>query len=166
MIKNNLHTLHKIVTLEQTKSYAIDIGVLGCDLMYFKQTDYGPDPYVTNIQHSAMQNENYRTAIWTGKYAQMTLMCIPPCQDIGLEIHPDTDQFIRVEHGCGIAMMGKQECLCDLRQMISCGDVVFVPAGTWHNIVNTGTKALKLSTIYAPPHHPKCTIHQTKNDAK
>ena len=134
--------------------------------MYSKQSDYGPQTYIANVANAAMENDNFRTAIWTGTYAQMTLMCIPPCQDIGLEIHPDTDQIIRVEHGCGVALMGKSECCFDCRKNLQKGDVVFVPAGTWHNIINTGRVPLKISTIYAPPHHPRYTVHHTKADAE
>lgn len=71
------------------------------------QTDNGPNPYVANIEQQAVQNQNFRTAIWTGCHLQMTLMCIPPCGEVGLEIHPDTDQFIRVEQGNAVVGMGK-----------------------------------------------------------
>ncbi len=129
------------------------------------QRDYGLNPYVTNVERDAMKNSDFRTAIWTGEYAQMTIMCIPSCGDIGLEMHADTDQIIRVEQGCGVVMMGKKQCEHDFEWMLNKGDVIFVPAGTWHNIINTGKCTLKVSSVYAPPKHPRGTIHHTKADA-
>ncbi|CVI67560.1 Cupin domain protein [Clostridiales bacterium CHKCI001] len=130
------------------------------------QTDHGSNPYATNIEQIATQNHNFRTAIWTGCYLQMTLMCISPCEDIGLEIHPNTDQLIRVEQGKAMIKMGRCECQLDFQQTLCNGDAVFIPAGTWHNIINIGRNPLKLSSIYAPPNHPKGTIHCTKADAQ
>jgi mannose-6-phosphate isomerase-like protein (cupin superfamily) len=127
--------------------------------------DRGPFPYVTNIEVATLQNMNFRTALWTGPNLQLTLMCIPRNGEIGLEIHPDTDQFIRIEQGNGITMMGKQKEHIDFQQCISEDDVILVPAGTWHNIVNTGWCPLKLYTIYAPPEHPHGTVHRTKAEA-
>ena len=128
-------------------------------------TDHGPSPFVVDINRAAAMNPNYRTALWTGNYLQLTVMCIPAGGEIGLEAHPDTDQFLRVESGCGCAMMGpKRDALC-LRAPVRDGCAVFVPAGTWHNIVNTGCGPLKLYTIYAPPHHPHGTVHRTKAQA-
>lgn len=128
--------------------------------------DMGMKPYVANIMEEAMNNRNFRSAIWTGTYVQMTLMCIPPCGDVGMEIHPETDQIIRIEYGSGMVIMGKDQCSLSCRKRIQRGDVVFVPAGTWHNIVNTGKTFMKLSTVYAPPHHPYGTVHCTKEDAE
>ena len=110
-------------------------------------SDYGPEPFVTNLDKATRQNTNYRTALWTGQHLQLTLMSIPVCGEIGLEVHPDTDQFLRIEKGNGMVMMGP---------------AVFVPAGTWHNIINTGNCSLKIYTVYAPPHHPHGTIQATK----
>ena len=129
------------------------------------QQDHGPYPYVTNIAKATGQNQNYRTALWTGCHLQLTLMSIPVRGEIGLEIHPDTDQFLRIEQGSGVAMMGKRKELLDFQQCISADDVILVPAGTWHNVVNKGRCPLKLYSIYAPPHHPHGTVHRTKADA-
>lgn len=130
------------------------------------QTDHGPYLYVTCVPQDAMQNTNFRTAIWTGCHLQMTLMCIPMCSDIGLEIHEDTDQMIRIEEGMALVRMGcNRDCL-DYQQNVCKGDVIFVPAGMWHNVMNTGQMPLKVSTIYAPPHHPVGTVHCTKADAE
>lgn len=128
--------------------------------------DYGPKPAVLNIQQATKQNANFRTALWTGENLQLTVMCIPACCDVGLELHSDTDQFFRVEQGCGTVMMGKTRDASDFTANIGPGCAIFVPAGTWHNIVNTGKIPLKVYTIYAPPHHKRGTVHRTKADAE
>ena len=92
-------------------------------------------------------------------------MSIPTCGEIGVEIHPDTDQFIRVEGGQALVRMGACREKLNFQRSLSMGDAIFVPAGTWHNILNNGNCPLKLSSIYAPPHHPKGTVHRTKADA-
>lgn len=129
------------------------------------QTDKGPDPYVTNIEQMAVKNPNFRTAIWTGCHMQMTIMCIPPCGEIGLEIHQDTDQLIKVEQGKAEVMIGRCEEKQDFQKIMCKGDAVFIPAGSWHNIINVGRIHLKLSSVYSPPHHPRGTVHRTKADA-
>lgn len=128
-------------------------------------TDWGNKPYVAHIEQSAAQNRNFRTAFWTGNYLQMTLMCIPVCGEVGLEIHPDTDQFIRVEQGNAVVIMGTNKKQPDFQQNVSIGEMIFIPAGVWHNVVNNGRSLLKLSVIYAPPHHPKGTVQRTKEEA-
>lgn len=133
-----------------------------CDI----QMDHGPKPYVTNIGQTALQNSNFRTAVWTGCHLQMTVMCIPPCGEIGLEVHEDTDQLIRVEQGTAAVKIGKCVNQPDFQQNICKGDTVFIPAGTWHNVVNIGRNALKVSSVYAPPNHRRGTIHPTKADAE
>ena len=124
--------------------------------------DHGPHPYVININEATVQNNNYRTALWTGPHLQLTVMSIPPGEDIGLEMHSDTDQFLRIEEGQGIVQMGPSRRNLDLRQPVFNDTAVFVPAGTWHNITNVGRTPLKIYTIYAPPHHPHGTVHATK----
>ena len=130
------------------------------------QMDYGPNPYITNIGQTALQNPNFRTAVWTGSHLQMTVMCIPPCGEIGLEVHKDTDQLIRIEQGTAAVKIGKCAEEPDFQQNMCKGDAVFIPAGTWHNVVNTGRSALKVSSVYAPPNHPRGTVHFTKADAE
>jgi len=129
------------------------------------RTDYGPTPYVIDINRATLANDTYRTAIWTGKYLQSTLMCIKVGDDIGLEVHPDTDQFLRLEQGCGVVTMGSAKNNMFFQQNVYADDAIFVPAGTWHNVINTGKEPLKIYTIYAPPHHAWGTIHETKEVA-
>lgn len=127
--------------------------------------DYGPDPYVVNIEQATLQNNNYRTALWTGNHLQSTLMSINVGDDIGLEIHPNTDQFIRVEQGQGIVKMGKSKDNLDFQRKVFDNYAIFIPAGTWHNVINTGKKPLKVYVIYAPPQHPRGTVQKTKPSA-
>ena len=127
--------------------------------------DHGPVPFAADITRAAQQNMNFRTAYWTGCHLQMTLMCIPIGGEVGLENHPDTDQFIRVEAGQGCVMIGACKDKLNQMQQLNENDAVFVPAGTWHYIRNTGKCPLKLSSIYAPPHHPHGAIHRTKADS-
>ncbi|WP_331654217.1 cupin domain-containing protein [Anaerotignum sp. MB30-C6] len=129
-------------------------------------TDYGPDPFVVNIEMVTKQNPNYRTALWTGEHLQLTLMSIPPGGDIGLEVHPDVDQFIRVEDGVGVIQMGSTRDKLSYQRNVDGQFAILVPAGTWHNVINTGNKALKIYTIYAPPHHPHGTVQTTKQEAQ
>lgn len=127
--------------------------------------DYGPEPFVINIEEAAKQNNYFRLALWTGRYLQLTLMSIRVGGDVGLEMHPDVDQFIRVEEGQGFVMMGGRKDWLDFRCPVADDDVILIPAGKWHNLINTGGIPLKLYSIYAPPEHPHGTIHETQEDA-
>ena len=129
-------------------------------------SDHGPRTFSANIAGSARHNQNFRTVFWTGTNLQMTLMCISPCGDIGLEVHEDTDQFIRVEAGVALVRMGNDKDCLNTQVKLCEGDGIFVPCGTWHNIISLGHCPLKLSSIYAPPHHPAGTVHRTKADAE
>jgi len=130
------------------------------------QTDSGGLPFVFDIHRATLENKNYRTAVWTGKYLQLTLMSINPYDDIGLELHPDTDQFLRVEQGTGIVKMGKSKNSMNFQKPVYPGTAILIPAGFWHNVINTGKVPLKVYSIYAPPHHPYCTVHKTKKEAQ
>ena len=121
---------------------------------------------MTNVKEKAERNENFRLAIWTGCHLQMTLMCIPPGGEIGMEMHADTDQLLRIEQGQAIAKIGRCQWHQEFEECLEVGDVVFVPAGTWHNIINSGSCDLKLSSVYAPPNHPKGTVQRTKAEAQ
>lgn len=128
--------------------------------------DYGPDPYVVNIEELTVENDLFRVAKWTGTNLQMTVMSIEPGDDVGLEVHDDHDQFLRIEAGTAKVVMGPDQD--NLEQEWEAEDdwAVFVPAGTWHNIINTGDTALKLYSIYAPAEHPHGTIHRDKAEAE
>lgn len=135
------------------------------DANHMAQKDYGPAPFVIDINEASKQNNMFRTALWTGNHLQLTLMSIGVGEDIGLENHPNLDQFVRIEQGQGLVKMGSQRNNLDFERLISHDDAFIIPAGTWHNLINTGKKPLKLYSIYAPPQHPKGTIHRTKEDA-
>jgi mannose-6-phosphate isomerase-like protein (cupin superfamily) len=89
-------------------------------------------------------------------------MTLQPGEDIGLELHTSTDQFIRVEEGEGIVYMGDTEDNLDFVRDVKADFVFFIPAGKWHNLVNTGDEPLKLYSIYAPAEHPFGTVHATR----
>ncbi len=131
-----------------------------------KLMDYGPGPFAIDIEEAAEENNNFRMALWTGKHLQTTLMSIKVGDDIGLEIHPNTDQFIRIEEGQGIVKMGDREDRLDFQRKVSEDYAIFIPAGKWHNLINTGNRPIKLYSIYAPPQHPKGTVHRTKAEAE
>lgn len=129
---------------------------------YHQITDHGPKPYVADISAATLKNCFYRTTVWTGKHLQMTLMQINPGEDIGLEVHPDVDQFIMVVYGCGVTMLGPARDQLTYKVPVKNGYGVFVPAGTWHNLINCGSCPMKLFTLYAPPEHAPGTVHPTK----
>jgi mannose-6-phosphate isomerase-like protein (cupin superfamily) len=126
--------------------------------------DYGPNPFVIDIEKATKQNNNFRIALWTGCHLQLTLMSINVDEDIGLEIHPNLDQFIRIEEGQGLVKMGDRKDNLDFQANVRDDFAFIIPAGKWHNLINTGNKPLKLYSIYAPPQHPFGTVHKTKKD--
>jgi len=115
--------------------------------------------YVTNIEKLSLENKNFREVLYTDKNSQLVLMSLLPHEDIGEEVH-DVDQFLRVEKGTGTAILN------DIAHELADGSVIIVPAGTKHNIVNTGDNQMKLYTLYMPPHHKDGVIHKTKADAE
>jgi mannose-6-phosphate isomerase-like protein (cupin superfamily) len=129
---------------------------------FIELEDYGPKPFVVNIEEATKQNDNYRTALWTGSHLQLTLMSIDVGEDIGLEVHPDLDQFIRIEEGQGIVKMGDSKNNLNFQRNVYDDFAFIIPAGKWHNLINTGNMPIKLYSIYAPPQHPRGTVHQTK----
>ncbi len=128
-------------------------------------TDYGQQPYVVNIEELTKQNDNFRVAKWTGKNLQMTVMSIEVGGEVGLEVHDDHDQFLRIEAGEAKVVMGPAEDNLTFEKEAEDDFAIFVPAGTWHNIINVGNEPLKLYSIYAPAEHAKGTIHKTYEEA-
>jgi len=128
--------------------------------------DYGASPFAVDIEEAAKQNNNFRLALWTGKHLQVTLMSINAGEDIGWEVHPSLDQFIRIEEGQGIVKMGDKKDKPDFQANVYKDYAFIIPAGTWHNLINTGKMPIKLYSIYAPPQHPFGTVHRTKADAE
>ncbi|RIJ68821.1 cupin domain-containing protein [Rummeliibacillus sp. TYF005] len=128
--------------------------------------DYGKNPFAINIASATKLNNTYRTALWTGKHLQLTLMSIEVGDDIGLEIHPHIDQFVRIEDGQGVIVMGDSKDQLTFRREVHGDDAFIIPAGKWHNLINTGNKPIKLYSIYAPVQHPYGTVQQTKDIAK
>ena len=124
--------------------------------------DIGPRPQSFDLETATVENENYRTVAWSGKYLQVTLMSIPVGGDIGLEKHPETDQFIRLDGGRGRAQMGPKKDDLTFDQEVSDGWCVLVPAGSWHNITNIGDEPIRLYTVYAPQHHSPGKVQATK----
>lgn len=127
-------------------------------------TDQGPNPYVIDIEEATLANDTHRTALWTGTNLQMTVMSIPPGQDIGLELHEGQDQFLRVEAGTGRVQMGPERDDLSFDREVSDDWVILIPGGYWHNVTNIGDTDLKVYSLYGPPEHDHGTVHQTKAD--
>lgn len=127
-------------------------------------TEHGPNPYVVNIEEATLQNENFRTTLWTGEEMQLTVMTIPVGGDIGLEIHNENDQFLRLEQGHGRVQMGPSKDEVTFEEEVKDDWIVMVPKGSWHNIVNIGDEPMKIYSLYAPPHHTPNTVHKTQAD--
>ncbi|MCL2785266.1 MAG: cupin domain-containing protein [Propionibacteriaceae bacterium] len=129
-------------------------------------TDHGPHPYVLDIEDVTLANPNFRSTLWSGTHLQLTVMSIPVGGDIGLEVHTENDQFIRLEQGQARVEMGPSPDEVTFTAEVYADWVVFVPTGTWHNIINTGDVDLKVYTLYGPPHHPHGALHPTQADAE
>jgi mannose-6-phosphate isomerase-like protein (cupin superfamily) len=122
--------------------------------------------WVGDIGRATLDNDTFRTVLYTGEHEQVTVMSIAPGDDIGRESHPHLDQFLRIESGTGRVEFGRSEGTIDETHDVREEWAIVVPAGVWHNVVNTGTDELKLYSIYAPPQHPDGTVHRTKADAE
>jgi len=129
-------------------------------------TDHGPNPYVLDIEEATLANPNFRATLWTGTHLQLTVMSIPVGGDIGLEVHPHTDQFLRVEQGKGRVEMGPAKDDVTFTAEVGPASAIFVPAGTWHNLINAGDEDVKVYTLYAPVAHVAGTLHATQQDAE
>jgi mannose-6-phosphate isomerase-like protein (cupin superfamily) len=118
--------------------------------------------YVGPIEKQTLNNTYFRQVLFTAPHSQLVVMCLQPGEAIGDEIHPKVDQFFRIERGEAKFVFNEKE-----EHLVHDGDAVVVPAGTYHNVVNTSkTAMLKLYTIYSPPNHPDGTVHKTKAEAE
>ena len=131
-----------------------------------KIQDNGPKPNAFDIETATRENRNYRTTAWTGKYLQVTLMSIEPGSSIGLEVHPETDQFLRLDAGQGRYVMGPSEDQLDFQQDVSDGWAIQVPAGVWHDVINTGDEPMQVYAVYAPSHHAQGIVQETAEQAE
>jgi mannose-6-phosphate isomerase-like protein (cupin superfamily) len=114
--------------------------------------------YIGAIEKQTLENTYFRHVLFTAQHAQLVVMCLRPGEEIGDEVHSNVDQFFRIEQGEAKFVLNEKE-----EHPVSDGDAVVVPAGTYHNVVNTSkTAMLKLYTIYSPPNHPAGTVHKTR----
>ena len=117
--------------------------------------------YVGSIEKQTLKNTYFREVLFTGKHSQLVVMCLQAGEEIGDEVHPNVDQFFRIEQGEAKFVLNENE-----EHLVREGDAVVVPAQTYHNVINTSkTAELKLYTIYSPPNHPAGTVHKTKAEA-
>jgi mannose-6-phosphate isomerase-like protein (cupin superfamily) len=118
--------------------------------------------FVGPIERQTLENTYFRRVLFTGKHAQLVLMCLQPGEEIGDEVHPNVDQFFGIEQGEAKFVFNENE-----EHIVREADAILVPAGTYHNVINLSkTKPLKLYTIYSPPNHPDGTVHKTKAEAE
>jgi mannose-6-phosphate isomerase-like protein (cupin superfamily) len=117
--------------------------------------------YSGNIEKQTLKNNYFRQVLFTGRRAQLVVMSLKPGEEIGNEVHPNVDQFFRIEQGEAKFILNEKE-----KHVVRDGEAVIVPAGTFHNVINTGKGQLKLYTIYSPPNHPDGTVHKTKAEAE
>ena len=121
--------------------------------------------WLDDIEKATLDNTTFRTVLFTGKHTQLTVMSLAPSEEIGWESHSTHDQFIRLEQGNARVEFGSTKDSVDETHEIEDDWAVIVPAGTWHNVVNTGDQELKLYSLYSPPEHPDGTVHRTKAEA-
>jgi mannose-6-phosphate isomerase-like protein (cupin superfamily) len=122
--------------------------------------------WVDDIERVTLDNTTFRTELFTGEHTQLTVMRLAPGEDIGREAHMEHDQFLRIEQGRARVELGKTEQTVDETHDVEDDWAVIVPAGIWHNVVNTGSEDVKLYSLYSPPEHPPGTVHETKADAE
>ena len=115
--------------------------------------------FIDNIEEKTEQNNFFRQVLYTGKHTQLVVMSLLPGEEIGMEVHPQVDQFFRIEEGRAKVIIDGEEHEVDE------GFAIIVPAGSQHNVINTGDNPLKLYTLYSPPNHPDGTIHRTRAEA-
>jgi mannose-6-phosphate isomerase-like protein (cupin superfamily) len=122
--------------------------------------------WVGNIEQLTLDNDNFRTVVFTGGHTQLTVMRLAPGEDIGLEAHPHLDQFLRLEQGRARVEFGSSKDKIEETHEVEEDWALIVPAGVWHNVANIGDQEVKLYSLYSPPEHPDGTVHRTKQDAE
>jgi mannose-6-phosphate isomerase-like protein (cupin superfamily) len=121
--------------------------------------------WVGDIQTLTLDNTNFRTVLHTGANLQLTVMCLATGEEVGVEMHDHRDQFIRVESGQARVTLGPSATEVAVAHEIADDWALIIPAGTWHNVINTGNAELRFYSLYAPPEHPDGTVHVTKAEA-
>ena len=122
--------------------------------------------WVGDIEQVTVANATFRTVVFTGEHTQLTVMRLAPGESIGREVHEGIDQFLRIERGSGRVELGASEDAVDETHDVGDDWAIIVPAGVWHDLVNTGDGELTLYSLYSPPEHPDGTVHRTKADAE
>jgi mannose-6-phosphate isomerase-like protein (cupin superfamily) len=122
--------------------------------------------WTADIEKATLDNDTFRTVLFTGEHTQLTVMRLGPGEDIGREAHHDRDQFLRIEQGRARLELGAAEDRVDETHEVEDDWAIIIPAGVWHNVVNTGEGELKLYSLYSPPEHPDGTVHRTKAEAE
>ncbi len=122
--------------------------------------------WVGDIEALTTDNSTFRTVLHTAANLQLTVMCLQPGEEIGVEMHDHLDQFIRIEKGQARVTLGSTRDQAEVIHEVAEDWAVIIPGGTWHNVINTGSSELQLYSIYAPPEHPDGTVHRTKADAE
>ncbi len=121
--------------------------------------------WINNIEQLTTDNKTFRTVLFTGKHSQLTVMSIKTGEEIGNEVHPDHDQFLRIEQGEARVDLSTNQDTIEETYEAQDDWAIIIPAGTWHNVVNVGAEDLKLYSIYSPAQHPDGTVHTTKAEA-
>ena len=122
--------------------------------------------WIGDIEQETLDNTTFRTVVFTGEHTQLTVMRLAPGEDIGREAHHDRDQFLRIEQGQARVELGRTADDVDETHDVADDWAIVVPAGIWHNVVNTGSGELRLYSLYSPPEHPDGTVHRTKAEAE
>jgi mannose-6-phosphate isomerase-like protein (cupin superfamily) len=123
------------------------------------------EPWIGDIEKKTLDNETFRTVLFTGHHEQLTVMSLRPGEDIGYEVHAHNDQFLRIERGRARVDLGPKQNEVEGSVEVKAGSALLVPAGVWHNVVNVGDEDVKLYSLYAPPVHLDGTVHRTKAEA-
>ena len=164
-VNRTLERRHSVITKRAWLRPAAVVGVaifsFGLATRPLFSDEHGEQKgFVANIARSTKENRDFRHVLYTGKHLQLVVMTLQPGEEIGDEVHPDGDQFFRVEEGAGEVSINGH------KSPVEAETAIVVPAGARHNIRNTGKGALKLYTVYGPPRHADGTVQKTKAEAE